>query len=55
MKVNKMNIKLNTHGINQVLENSVNIVEAGTQNILALLNKMRNDYLLMINKCKYYL
>jgi hypothetical protein len=38
--------------ISEVIENSVNIMEKGTKNIFVELNKMREEYSSLINKCK---
>jgi hypothetical protein len=38
--------------IGEVIENSVNIIEKGTVNIFKELNKMRDEYSGIINKCK---
>ncbi len=38
--------------VGDVLETSINIVDMGTKNIFKELNKMRENYTVMINKCK---
>ncbi len=38
--------------ISEVIETSVNIMEKGTKNIFVELNKMREEYSNLINKCK---
>lgn len=38
--------------IAEVIEGSVNIMEKGTKNIFVELNKMREEYTSLINKCR---
>ena len=38
--------------IGEVIEGSVNIMEKGTSNIFRELNRMREEYSSVINKCK---
>ena len=40
--------------ISEVIETSVNIMEKGTKSIFVELNKMREEYSNLINKCKYF-
>lgn len=39
--------------IGEVIESSVNLIEKGTLTIFKELNKMREDYSSLINKCKF--